>query len=77
MDIWPKIILPKYLGSSMDASMCSLSEEEEAASSEDVLCVSEYAEDIHRYLRECEVGRYTLFWLFAQPCICNALRFSG
>lgn len=48
----------------MDASMCSLSEEE-AASSEDVLCVSEYAEDIHRYLRECEVGIFTLIWLFA------------
>lgn len=47
-------ILPKYLGSCMDASMCSLSEEA-AASSEDVLCVPEYAEDIHRYLRECEV----------------------
>lgn len=42
----------------MDASMCSLSEEA-AASSEDVLCVPEYAEDIHRYLRECEVCIFT------------------
>lgn len=39
----------------MDASMQSLPEEE-AATSQDVLCVSEYAEDIHLYLRECEVS---------------------
>jgi len=37
--------------------MCSLLEE--GASSEDVLYVPEYAEDIHRYLRECEVGVFT------------------
>lgn len=47
----------EYLGSCMDSSMQSLLEE--AASSEDVLCVSEYAEDIHRYLRECEVGIFS------------------
>lgn len=48
----------EYLGSCMDSSMQSLLEEE-AASSEDVLCVPEYAEDIHRYLRECEVGIFS------------------
>lgn len=47
----------------MDASMCSLLEED--SSSEDVLFVPEYAEDIHRYLRECEVGLVLLFQLFA------------
>lgn len=54
----------------MDASMCSLSEEE-AASSEDVLCVPEYAEDIHRYLRECEVGI-----VYSYPVVCVALYLS-
>lgn len=38
----------------MDASMQSLPEDD--ATSQDVLCVPEYSEDIHRYLRECEVG---------------------
>uniref|UniRef100_A0A673LTN5 Cyclin A1 n=1 Tax=Sinocyclocheilus rhinocerous TaxID=307959 RepID=A0A673LTN5_9TELE len=42
----------KYLGSCMDSSMLSLPEDD--ASPEDILC-EEYAEDIHRYLRECEV----------------------
>ncbi|XP_048037579.1 cyclin-A1 [Megalobrama amblycephala] len=61
-------------GSCMDASMCSLSEEE-AASSEDVLCVSEYAEDIHRYLRECEVKyRPKPGYMRKQPDITNCMR---
>lgn len=38
----------------MDASMQLVPEEE--ATSHDILCVPEYAEDIHRYLRECEVS---------------------
>lgn len=71
-------MLPKYLGFCMDASMCSLSEE--AASSEDVLCVPEYAEDIHRYLRECEVGIFTfiggrLHKLFSLVLKVNLLNF--
>lgn len=40
-------------GLCMDASMQSLPEEE--ATSQDFLCVPEYAEDIHRYLRDCEI----------------------
>ncbi|XP_051767029.1 cyclin-A1 [Ctenopharyngodon idella] len=61
-------------GSCMDASMCSLSEEE-AASSEDVLCVPEYAEDIHRYLRECEVKyRPKPGYMRKQPDITNCMR---
>ncbi|ROL54248.1 Cyclin-A1 [Anabarilius grahami] len=61
-------------GSCMDASMCSLSEEE-TASSEDVLCVSEYAEDIHRYLRECEVKyRPKPGYMRKQPDITNCMR---
>nr|ALK03038.1 cyclin A [Hypophthalmichthys molitrix] len=61
-------------GSCMDSSMCSLSEEE-AASSEDVLCVPEYAEDIHRYLRECEVRyRPKPGYMRKQPDITNCMR---
>lgn len=63
----------EYLGSCMDSSMQSLLEEE-AAASEDVLCVPEYAEDIHRYLRECEVGIISLSRsLVALLSVCNAL----
>ncbi|XP_056095632.1 cyclin-A1 [Rhinichthys klamathensis goyatoka] len=59
-------------GSCMDASMCSLSVD---ASSEDVLCVPEYAEDIHRYLRECEVKyRPKASYMRRQPDITNCMR---
>lgn len=61
-------------GSFMDSSMHSLADEE-AASSEDVLCVSEYAEDIHRYLRECEVKyRPKPGYMRKQPDITNCMR---
>lgn len=61
-------------GSCMDASMHSLADEE-AASSEDVLCVPEYAEDIHRYLRECEVKyRPKPGYMRKQPDITNCMR---
>ncbi|KAK7120698.1 hypothetical protein R3I94_020626 [Phoxinus phoxinus] len=61
-------------GSCIDASMYSLSEEE-TASSEDVLCVPEYAEDIHRYLRECEVKyRPKPSYMRRQPDITNCMR---
>ncbi|XP_067289502.1 cyclin-A1 [Pseudorasbora parva] len=60
-------------GSCMDASMCSLLEE--AASPQDVLCVPEYAEDIHRYLRECEVKyRPKPGYMRKQPDISNGMR---
>ncbi len=52
----------------MDSSMQSLLEEE--ATSEDVLCVPEYAEDIHRYLRECEVGIFSFTRSFEFLFIC-------
>uniref|UniRef100_A0A8C1IUV6 Cyclin-A1 n=1 Tax=Cyprinus carpio TaxID=7962 RepID=A0A8C1IUV6_CYPCA len=61
-------------GSCMDSSMQSLLEEE-AAASEDVLCVPEYAEDIHRYLRECEVKyRPKPGYMRKQPDITNCMR---
>ncbi|XP_016338534.1 cyclin-A1 isoform X1 [Sinocyclocheilus anshuiensis] len=61
-------------GSCMDSSMQSLPEEE-AAASEDVLCVPEYAEDIHRYLRECEVKyRPKPGYMRKQPDITNCMR---
>nr|ACA24500.1 cyclin A [Cyprinus carpio] len=61
-------------GSRMDSSMQSLLEEE-AAASEDVLCVPEYAEDIHRYLRGCEVKyRPKPGYMRKQPDITNCMR---
>ncbi|XP_056323081.1 cyclin-A1 [Danio aesculapii] len=61
-------------GSCMDSSMHSLADEE-SASSEDVLCVPEYAEDIHRYLRECEVKyRPKPGYMRKQPDITNCMR---
>ncbi|XP_043105895.1 cyclin-A1 [Puntigrus tetrazona] len=61
-------------GSCMDSSMQSLLEEEAAASA-DVLCVPEYAEDIHRYLRECEVKyRPKPGYMRKQPDITNCMR---
>ncbi|XP_073686101.1 cyclin-A1 [Garra rufa] len=61
-------------GSCMDSSMQSLPDEE-ATSSEDVLCVPEYSEDIHRYLRECEVKyRPKPGYMRKQPDITNCMR---
>lgn len=48
-----------YAGSSLDASMQSLPEEEPLIS-EDNWPVAEYADDIHKHLRESEVSIYTL-----------------
>ncbi|XP_059395443.1 cyclin-A1 [Carassius carassius] len=60
-------------GSCMDSSMQSLPEEE--AAYEDILCVPEYAEDIHRYLRECEVKyRPKPGYMRKQPDITNCMR---
>ncbi|XP_057177974.1 cyclin-A1 [Triplophysa rosa] len=60
-------------GSCMDASMQSLPEEE--ATSHDILCVPEYAEDIHRYLRECEIKyRPKPGYMRKQPDITNCMR---
>uniref|UniRef100_A0A672N0S7 Cyclin A1 n=1 Tax=Sinocyclocheilus grahami TaxID=75366 RepID=A0A672N0S7_SINGR len=62
----------KYLGSCMDSSMLSLPEDD--ASPEDILCI-EYAEDIHRYLRECEVKyRPKPGYMRKQPDITNGMR---
>nr|ACA24501.1 cyclin A [Carassius auratus x Cyprinus carpio] len=59
-------------GSCMDSSMQSLPEE---AAYEDILCVPEYAEDIHRYLRECEVKyRPKPGYMRKQPDITNCMR---
>lgn len=52
-------------GSSLDASMQSLPEEEPIIS-EDVLSVAEYAADIHQHLRESEVSNF-YFKLSAVP----------
>uniref|UniRef100_A0A671RWJ2 Cyclin A1 n=1 Tax=Sinocyclocheilus anshuiensis TaxID=1608454 RepID=A0A671RWJ2_9TELE len=58
--------------SCMDSSMLSLPEED--ASPEDILCV-EYAEDIHRYLSECEVKyRPKPGYMRKQPDITNGMR---
>ncbi|XP_055064067.1 cyclin-A1 [Misgurnus anguillicaudatus] len=60
-------------GSSLDASMESLPEEE--AASQDILCVPEYSEDIHRYLRECEIKyRPKPGYMRKQPDITNSMR---
>lgn len=48
--------LSTLAGSSLDASIQS--KENESLMSEEVLCVSEYAEDIYRHLRENEVRNY-------------------
>ncbi|XP_072514942.1 cyclin-A1 [Salminus brasiliensis] len=61
-------------GSCLDASMQSLPEEE-VASSEDVFSVSEYAEDIHRHLRESELRyRPKPGYMRKQPDITNCMR---
>uniref|UniRef100_W5L9S4 Cyclin A1 n=1 Tax=Astyanax mexicanus TaxID=7994 RepID=W5L9S4_ASTMX len=61
-------------GSCLDASMQSL-EEEEVAVTEDVLCVPEYAEDIHRHLRESEIRyRPKPGYMRKQPDITNCMR---
>ncbi|XP_051542354.1 cyclin-A1 [Myxocyprinus asiaticus] len=58
----------------MDVSMQSLPEEKDTTS-EDILCVPEYAEDIHRYLRECEVQyRAKSGYMRKQPDITNCMR---
>lgn len=49
-------LLFTLVGSCQDASMRS--EPDESQMSEEVLCMSEYAEDIHRHLRESEVRNY-------------------
>lgn len=49
-------LLFTLVGSCQDASMQS--EPDESLMSEEVLCVSEYAEDIHLHLRETEVRNY-------------------
>ncbi|XP_051258050.1 cyclin-A1 [Dicentrarchus labrax] len=48
-----RLLLELSLNSCQDASM--LSEPDESLTSEEVLCVFEYAEDIHRHLRESEM----------------------
>ena len=49
-------LLFTLVGSGHDASMQS--EQDESLMSKEVLCVSEYAEDIHLHLREREVRNY-------------------
>ncbi|XP_017572625.1 cyclin-A1 [Pygocentrus nattereri] len=61
-------------GSCLDASMQSLSEEE-LAPFEDVLSVAEYAEDIHKHLRESELRyRPKPGYMRKQPDITNSMR---
>ncbi|KAL6473209.1 hypothetical protein MHYP_G00193970 [Metynnis hypsauchen] len=61
-------------GSCLDASMQSLSEED-LAPSEDVLSVAEYAEDIHKHLRESELRyRSKPGYMRKQPDITNCMR---
>ncbi|XP_066507228.1 cyclin-A1 [Hoplias malabaricus] len=60
-------------GSCLDSSMHSL--EEETAASEDILCVSEYASDIHKHLRESELRyRPKPGYMRKQPDITNGMR---
>ncbi|XP_056592924.1 cyclin-A1 [Triplophysa dalaica] len=60
-------------GSCMDASMQLVPEDD--ATSHDILCVPEYAEDIHRYLRECEIKyRPKPSYMRKQPDITNCMR---
>ncbi|XP_051972470.1 LOW QUALITY PROTEIN: cyclin-A1 [Xyrauchen texanus] len=61
-------------GLCMDASVQSLPEEE-AAASENTLCVPGYTEDIHRHLRKCEVKyRAKPSYMRKQPDITNCMR---
>ncbi|TRY90938.1 hypothetical protein DNTS_022177 [Danionella cerebrum] len=61
-------------GSCMDSSMYSLPDEE-IYTLEDVMCVSEYAEDIHRHLRECEIKyRPNPSYMKKQPDITSSMR---
>ncbi|XP_062870156.1 cyclin-A1 [Trichomycterus rosablanca] len=63
-------------GSALDASMQSVSEEdEEPVYSEDILSVAEYADDIHQHLRESELRyRSKPGYMNKQPDITNCMR---
>ncbi|XP_060751995.1 cyclin-A1 [Tachysurus vachellii] len=61
-------------GSSLDASMQSLPEDE-MVTSEDVLSVAEYAVEIHQHLRDCELRyRSKPGYMNKQPDITNSMR---
>ncbi|KAK3550091.1 hypothetical protein QTP86_020687 [Hemibagrus guttatus] len=61
-------------GSSLDASMQSLPEEE-PVTSEDILSVADYADDIHQHLRESELRyRSKPGYMSKQPDINNSMR---
>lgn len=63
-----------FLGSTLDASMQSLPEDEPILL-QDVLSMAEYAEDIHRHLRESEVRcRPKPGYMKKQPDITNCMR---
>uniref|UniRef100_A0A8C4EBI6 G2/mitotic-specific cyclin-B2 n=1 Tax=Dicentrarchus labrax TaxID=13489 RepID=A0A8C4EBI6_DICLA len=65
-------LLVTPVDSCQDASM--LSEPDESLTSEEVLCVFEYAEDIHRHLRESEVFRPRPGYLEQHPEITKCMR---
>ncbi|XP_029304232.1 cyclin-A1 isoform X2 [Cottoperca gobio] len=68
-----RVLLELSSSSSLDASMQS--EPNESLMSEEVLCVSKYAEDIHLHLRESEMkSRPRLGYLEKHPEITNGMR---
>ncbi|XP_062309396.1 cyclin-A1 [Osmerus eperlanus] len=68
-----RLFLDLSSGSCMDTSMQSLPDE--PMTSEDMLCLSEYAEDIHRHLRESEMKCQPKHgYMRKQPDITNCMR---
>ncbi|KAJ7997471.1 hypothetical protein DPEC_G00229360 [Dallia pectoralis] len=68
-----RLFLDLSSGPCMDSSMQSIPDE--ALTSQDVMCLAEYAEDIHKHLRESEiVCRPKPGYMRKQPDITNSMR---